>query len=98
MEANAKRTEAPQSTALSERDARVLDFEREWWRYGGAKEASIRAEFGLSSTEYYQVLNSILDRDEAVAHDPMLVKRLRRMRDSRQRRRSTRQLDMPAAR
>jgi hypothetical protein len=98
VEANATRPELSNQPELSDRDRRVLAFEREWWRYGGAKETSIRDEFGLSATEYYQVLNAILDRDEAVVHDPMLVKRLRRMRDSRQRRRSSRQLDLPAAR
>ncbi len=83
---------------LSDRERLVLSFEREWWRYGGAKETSIRAEFGVSATEYYQVLNALLDREDALAHDPMLVKRLRRMRDSRQRRRTSRQLGLPAAR
>jgi hypothetical protein len=84
--------------ALPEREARILLFEREWWRHGGAKEASIRTEFGLGVTEYYQVLNSLLDNDAAFARDPMLVKRLRRMRESRQRSREARQLEMPSAR
>ena len=77
---------------LSERDAAILTFERQWWRYGGAKESAIREEFSLTATQYYQVLNSLLDDEAALATDPMLVKRLRRMRDSRQRGRGTRQL------
>lgn len=77
---------------LSDRDSRILAFEREWWRHGGAKEASLREEFALSATSYYQVLNALLDTEAALAHDPMLVKRLRRLRDARQRDRGARQL------
>lgn len=71
--------------ALSQRDADVLTFERQWWKFAGAKEDSIREKFSLSTTEYYQVLNAIIDQPAALEHDPMLVKRLRRMRASRQR-------------
>ena len=83
---------------LSDRDIAVLAFERAWWRYGGAKESSIRAEFAMSPTEYYQVLNALLDDDSALVHDPMLVKRLRRMRATRQRGRGARRLEFPATR
>jgi len=77
---------------LSERDAQILDFERQWWRYAGAKDDAISELFGLTATRYYQILNSLLDNPAALAHDPMLVKRLRRMRDQRQRARSARRL------
>lgn len=75
---------------LSQRDAEILDFERKWWKYAGAKEQAIRDLFNMPSTRYYQILNALIDRPEALAHDPMLVKRLRRMRSSRQRARSAR--------
>ncbi len=68
---------------LSERDLRVLAFERQWWRHAGAKEQAIREDFGLSSARYYQILGALIDSPAALAHDPMLVKRLQRMRDSR---------------
>jgi len=71
------------SVALSERDRRVLDFERQWWRHAGAKEQAIRDTFGLSATRYYQVLGAVIDSPAALAYDPMLVKRLQRMRDAR---------------
>ncbi len=70
-------------TALSQRDCRILDFERDWSRHPGAKEEAVRSQFGLSAARYYQVLNSLLDSPEALAYDPMLVKRLQRMRDTR---------------
>ncbi|MBO0829784.1 MAG: DUF3263 domain-containing protein [Streptosporangiales bacterium] len=77
---------------LSERDAQILSFERQWWKYAGAKEQAIRELFTMSATRYYQILNTLIDRPEALAFDPMLVKRLRRMRSSRQRARSARRL------
>jgi hypothetical protein len=77
---------------LSERDCRVLEFERQWWKYAGAKEAALRDLFDMSATRYYQVLNALLDNPAALEFDPMLVKRLRRMRASRQRARSARRL------
>jgi hypothetical protein len=70
----------------------MLAFERQWWRYAGAKEAAIRERFGMSATRYYQVLNALVDRPEALAVDPLLVRRLRRMRAARQRQRSGRVL------
>ena len=77
---------------LSERDAAMLDFERQWWKYAGAKEQAVREKFDMSSTRYYQVLNALIDRSEALAHDPLLVRRLRRLRATRQRQRSARRL------
>ncbi|HET8600445.1 MAG TPA: DUF3263 domain-containing protein [Segeticoccus sp.] len=79
---------------LSERDHEILTFERQWWKYAGAKEQAIRELFDMSSTRYYQVLNALIDTPEALAADPMLVKRLRRLRASRQRARSARRLGM----
>ncbi|HSA52536.1 MAG TPA: DUF3263 domain-containing protein [Yinghuangia sp.] len=73
---------------LSERDLGILDFERLWWKHAGAKERAVRDRFGCSPTRYYQALNSLLDRPEALAHDPVLVARLRRLRDARQQARS----------
>ncbi len=73
---------------LSERDADILTFERQWWKYAGAKEDAIRDLFQMNATQYYQVLNALIDTESALAHDAMLVKRLRRMRAARTRGRS----------
>ncbi|GAA3512464.1 hypothetical protein GCM10022220_59680 [Actinocatenispora rupis] len=75
---------------LSGRDRRMLDFERQWWRYAGAKEQAIRDLFGMTATHYYQVLNALLDSPAALAADPVTVRRLRRLRDARQRPRPAR--------
>lgn len=77
-------------SGLSERDRDILDFEDQWWKYGGAKDQAIRDRFSISATTYYQVLNGLLDRQEALAHKPMLVKRLRRLRTTRHRARNAR--------
>lgn len=77
---------------LSERDVKMLALERGWWKYAGAKEQAIRDLFDLSATHYYQLLNTLIDTEAALAHDPMLVKRLRRLRTSRQRTRAARRL------
>ncbi|HVN10909.1 MAG TPA: DUF3263 domain-containing protein [Kineosporiaceae bacterium] len=77
---------------LTAREREILAFERQWWKYAGAKEQAVRELFDMSATRYYQLLNALIDRPEALAHDPMLVKRLRRMRQTRQRARSARRL------
>jgi hypothetical protein len=79
---------------LSDREREILTFERQWWKYAGAKEQAVRELFDMSATRYYQVLNALIDRPEALEVDPMLVKRLRRMRASRQRARSARRLGL----
>jgi hypothetical protein len=87
---------APVSASLSERELAVLAFERQWWKYAGAKEAAIKELFDMSATRYYQVLNALIDKPEALVADPMLVKRLRRLRSTRQRNRSARRLGVDA--
>lgn len=81
---------------LSDRDQQILTFERQWWKYAGAKEQAIRDQFGMSATRYYQVLNALIDRADALEFDPLLVKRLRRLRSSRQRARAARRLGVEA--
>ena len=83
------------SSPLTDRDREILQFERRWWKYAGAKEQAVREEFGLSPTRYYQLLNALIDRPEALAHDPMLVTRLRRVRRQRQRARSAPRPGLP---
>jgi hypothetical protein len=77
---------------LSARDEQILAFERQWWKYAGAKEQAVRELFEMSATRYYQVLNALIDSPAALEQDPMLIKRLRRMRSSRQRARTARRL------
>jgi hypothetical protein len=76
---------APAEAALTEREQQILAFESKWWKHAGAKEQAIRDAFDLSATRYYQILNGLLDNPAALAVDPMLVGRLRRLRSTRAR-------------
>ena len=77
-------------SALSDLETKILDFEANWWRFAGAKESAIKELFALSAPRYYQLLNDLIDRDDALMAAPMLVKRLRRLREARMSARSAR--------
>lgn len=79
-------------SALSEREARLLEFERSWWRAGTAKEQAVRDRLGLSAADYHRALTALVDKPEALEADPVLVRRLRRLRDARRSQRSGRPL------
>ncbi len=74
---------------LTRREHEMLLFERQWWRRAGAKDTAIRARFEMPPTRYYQALNALVDRPAALAADPLVVARLRRVRAARHRRRSS---------
>ena len=80
---------------LDDRDRAILAFEAEWRRHAGAKEDAIRADLGMSPARYYQLLSRLLDSPAALEHDPMLIKRLRRLRDARERSRLARSAALP---
>ena len=73
----------PATAGLSEFEVKMLEFERSWWRHAGVKESSIKELFNLTPPAYYQLLNNLIDREEALMAEPILVKRLRRLRESR---------------
>lgn len=75
-------------STLTDLETRILDFEKNWWRFAGAKESAIKELFDLTPARYYQALNDLIDRDDALAAAPMLVKRLRRLREARMQARS----------
>jgi len=72
---------------LTSTEAAILEFERTWWSGDQPKDDAIAEQFALTTAEYYEVLNTLIDSDEALAHDPLVVRRLRRMRDRRRRER-----------
>ncbi len=77
---------------LAQKERDILDFERSWWKHAGVKEQAIKERFEMSATRYYQMLNEILEKPAALAYDPILVKRLKRLRVYRQRQRVARLL------
>jgi len=68
---------------LSDLELSILAFERQWWRHAGAKESAIKENFNLAPAAYYQLLSVLIDKDVAYELEPMLIKRLRRLRDVR---------------
>ena len=80
----------PMGAGLTDLETRMLGFEANWWRFAGAKESAIKEQFELSAPRYYQLLNDLIDRDDALVAAPMLVKRLRRLRQARMQARSAR--------
>lgn len=68
---------------LTERDRAILALEAAWPRHGGTKEDVIRTKLGMSPARYYQLLGRLIDTEQALEHDPLLIRRLRRMRDRR---------------
>src|SRR5438270_2000173 len=83
---------SPGPPALDDSSRELLDFEGDWWRSAVPKERAIRQRFGVSPARYHQRLNGLIDRPEALAYDPMLVRRLRRLREARRRKRYARRL------
>ena len=79
---------------LDERSKAILDFERQAWALTVPKHRAIRERFGFSAARYHQLLNRIVDMPEALAYDPRLVRRLRRLREERRRKRFARRLGL----
>ena len=73
----------PSHSGLTELESKILEFERTWWRHAGVKESSIKELFNLTPPAYYQLLNNLIDRPAALMAEPLLVKRLIRLRDQR---------------
>ena len=72
----------------------ILDFERRWWQLSMSKELAIRERFDISPARYYQLLNRLIELPEALEYDPMLVRRLRRVRETRRKQRFARRLGL----
>jgi len=72
---------------LTERDREILDFEASWWTRPGPKSDAVRSHLGMSPSLYYRRLADLLDNEDAMAHSPLVVLRLRRRRDERRRER-----------
>ena len=83
---------AAEDGELTDRERGILAFERQWWKRQGTKERAIQELFGVSISRYYQILNALLDKPAALRVDPMLIKRLRKVRAGRQRARTARRL------
>ncbi len=72
---------------LNDQHREILAFERQWWQYAGAKEQAIHDRFGMAPSRYHLRLNWLLDEPAALEHDALVVRPLRRLRETRTRRR-----------
>ena len=79
---------------MTDEELRMLAFEKQWFRYGGSKDTAIHAQFAYTPTRYYQLLNRLLDREDALLADPITVRRLRRQRDLQALRRARRAIPL----
>ena len=70
---------------LSDREKALLDFERSWWTFESPKEVLIAERFGSTPDEYAAELEELADQPEALAYDPLVVRRFARQRDRRRR-------------
>ena len=77
---------------LTDDELAILQLEAHWWKHAGAKDSLIRDRFDISPTVYYARLGRLLDKPEAMAADPMTVRRLQRLRDARRAQRSAARL------
>ncbi len=68
---------------LTVKEMMTLDFERRRFKYIALKEDAIRDTFSERSTFYYQRLDALLDRPEALVYNAQLVRRLQRLREAR---------------
>lgn len=84
--------------ALTERERAIIEFERTWWAEEGSKETIIRERFDLSTTRYYEIVSDLLESEEAYEFDPLVIRRLQRLRARRRRARFEGQLQRPPAR
>ena len=75
---------------LTDRDRAILALEAAWPRQNGMKEETIREKLGMSPARYYQLLGQLIETDAALEAEPLLVRRLRRLRDSRASQRTAR--------
>ncbi|WP_402843846.1 DUF3263 domain-containing protein [Microbacterium sp. GXS0129] len=85
------------ATILTSRDIAILDFESRFPMHSARKEEEIVTVLDLSAVRYYQILGRLLDSPAALAHDPLLVRRLRRLRDADRARRTPQRAPVRAA-
>ena len=68
---------------LSQRDRAILDFEQSWWESATPRDQAVREQFQLTESEYAEVLNQLIASEAALLAEPLLIRRLRRLRDRR---------------
>lgn len=84
------------TSALTDMQRAILDFERRWSRTLGAKDQAIRDELGLDPDQYYRHINELVDDPAAMRYAPTVVNRYWRLRKVQQRNRFRPRAQEPA--
>lgn len=74
------KTENTRKSALTDLERAMIALEKRHWKYQGTKEKAITA-LGLTPIAYYQKLNTMIDSQRVIAAEPILMHRLREVRD-----------------
>jgi len=77
--------ETPHDAPLGERARAMIEFEATWFLLGEVRHEAIRARFACSVEDYTLELNRVIDHPDALAIDPLVVRRLHRQRERRRR-------------
>lgn len=85
-------------TDLTDRHTAMLEFEARWWQWTGAKAQYVADQFDVDLDAYHDELDELLALDAALAHDALLVARLRRQAAQRARQGPTRPSHRPTPR
>ena len=72
--------ENTRKSALTDLERAMIALEKRHWKYQGTKEKAITA-LGLTPIAYYQKLNTMIDSQRVIAAEPILMHRLREVRD-----------------
>jgi Protein of unknown function (DUF3263) len=70
---------------LGERARAIIGFEAAWFTLDEDRHDAIRARFACSVEDYNLELNRVIDHPEALTIGPLVVRRLRRLRERRRR-------------
>jgi len=73
------------SAPLTERELEMIRFESTWFTLDEDRHDAIRARFACSAEDYNRELNELIDLPAAMNADPLVVRRLRRLRERRRR-------------
>jgi hypothetical protein len=78
-----RQAEQPERAGLTARERAVLEFEQSWWLSRVPKDQAVREQFQLTEAEYAVLLDDLIDTEVAMSAEPLLVRRLRRLRERR---------------
>lgn len=71
----------PTTAPLTDHELQLLHLAGAPLHLPGQREHAIHEQLALTPTQFWQRVNALLDDERALAHDPALIYRLRRVRE-----------------